>query len=1621
MTMRKTLFSGIVTSICLMTIVSGVSAPPLVITEVMPSNEAVLRDEDGDSPDWVEIHNASDRPVSLKGYSLTDDPDNMTKWVFPDRELASGAFVVVFASGKDRRDGEHLHTNFKLGAKGEYLSLVKEKRPIQAFEPTLPKMKPDQSFGVVFKGGKGQFAKSGALLAPTPGAPNSNQWAPPRTKDTKFSVDRGFYDEAINVAITSATPGAEIRYTTDGSTPSADHGEVYDGPVPIVSTTTLRALALAEGHAPSDVDTHSYIFPKNVISQPQRPQGWPRSRPGGRSRGFFGFGGGGSVPLDYAMADPRSFGATEKEVLDALQALPTLSIVTDQGNLFDRRQGIYANPQKRGRDWERPISIELIDPSGNEDGFQIDAGLRIRGGHSRQPYCPKHAFRVYFRDTYGDGRLNYPLFGAEGVDTFDDIDLRTSQNYSYHYSDDGRQMTMVREVFSRDTQRDMGQPYARSRYYHLYLNGLYWGMYQTQEHTEASYAARYLGGEPEDYDTLKAVTGFNRQQDDAVPRGYSIKATDGTYEGWEHLWEQSGKIAAATNAEERRLLYYDLQGLNENGKRDPNKTVYLDADNLIDYMLVTFYTGNFDGPISRFMRNRSTNNWFAVFKRGGNQGFKFFAHDSEHTMGTKDTLHIDRTGPFSAGEYVGISNPQWIHQQLTASEDYRSRFRERAEAALLGNGPLTVEAGIHRINRRARTVGKAIVAECARWGDYKDRPGRTKAEWETAIEYLREVVKERTAILPDQLANALRFENGSARSNLVAAPLFNPVPIPIVHWKSPNKGQAGFQLSKGDQVYYTLDGSDPKGAQGKPSAKALQAKPTRHETVTVLGEVQPVRAMVPQDGSLDQKWTAIEFDDSAWKSGKGGLGYDLRWDYRSLIGVDLTEEMSGESTTAYGRWTFHLKEVPKIDKLILRMKFDDGYVAYLNGQRIAGANAPPRPNWKSAAQGPHDDASAMQWQEENITAQATLLRAGKNVLAVHGMNDDNTSSDMLCYPTIVGTREISGSTITVAKNTAKLSARSLLNGEWSPLVAIPVAATPENKATPATEGNLTLSEIMYHPGDPTEEEAADFDDADAFEYVELMNISEGPIDLAGVAFTNGIDFHFQSEYVLGAGERCVLVKSRGAYQKRYGDQGKVAGNYSGGLKNGGEKLELEDAEGELILSVSYKDSSPWPEGADGLGFSLVLKDPKSDPSLNLAKSWQASSKIGGTPGEGDVITAGGVLVNEILTHTDLPQVDAIELHNPTDEAIDVSGWFLTDDQREPKRYPIVAGTSIAAGGYLVIQGDNDDTPENNDSLPADRFAKSFSLSSHGEEIYLYAANGEGELTGYSHGFRFPAGANGVSFGRHVNSAGKEQFPPQKSITLGKANSGPRRSGVIISEIMYHPFNNDSDAEFVEIWNRGEKAQPLFDPLHPENTWYLEGMKFSFPKGQTLKPNEVAIIARLDEASFRGRYSVPEGVKIFTMEEESALQNSGEKLRLLRPDIPDVVSPDEPPEVPMLEVDHVRYGDRDPWPEEPDGDGVSLERVAEESYSNDPKAWRASHKDGGTPGTPPSAKSAFYDKIDPLDVVPARFLAQTDSASNEDEAGSKTAKDLDLSPWIWLGVFFIGFIALLMVARKFRPE
>ena len=585
---------------------------------------------------------------------------------------------------------------------------------------------------------------------PLPPMPNYENRAN-RSAKPKFSRPHGYCQKPFLLSFHKNNPEEAIWFTVDGSIPlpteehGGPNGQQYEKPIAIDRTSRITAVSHFPGRLPSIPVTQTYLFLDDILRQSRAgavADGWP-DRPVNRKQ------------WDYEM-DPEIIKAFTKEQWEeTFRQIATISLVTPQGNLTDSTYGIYTNPAGQGKEWERYTSVELIDTNGGK-GFQVGAGLRIRGGFTRYSYSLKHGFRLFFRKIYGAGKLKYPLFGDEGADRFDKVDLRTAQNYSWARRRDtkyGSHNTFVRDVFCRDTQRDLGSSYTRSRYYHLFLNGQYWGIYMTEERPEAAYGATYFGGEREDYDTLKC-SNFSG--------GYTLEATDGNTSAWRELWE--GARALARNPSDE--VYAKLAGLTPDLAATSGTPALVDIDNLIHYMLVNFYAGNSDGPLSQFLGNKRSNNWFAIRNRNGLHGFRFFVHDAEHTLGTPDSLD-DRTGPFISRHqnYFQFSNPQWLHQDLMSHSHYRQRFAELAHKHLTRGGALTTDRCIARFRARAEQIDKAIRAQSARWGDAARRSHPyTVDDWKSRIEWVIEkALRDRETTIIAQLREDGLFNSTSEK------------------------------------------------------------------------------------------------------------------------------------------------------------------------------------------------------------------------------------------------------------------------------------------------------------------------------------------------------------------------------------------------------------------------------------------------------------------------------------------------------------------------------------------------------------------------------------------------------------------------------------------------------------------------------------------------------------------------------------------------------------------------------------------------------------------------------------------------------------------------------------------
>jgi len=722
----------------------------MVITEFMASNGFSLEDEDGDSSDWIELLNPTALPVDLSGMALTDETSIPQKWLFPEGSIVEpGEFLIVFASGKNRRiDGQPLHTNFNLSSAGEYLGLIAADgtTAVSEFDPAYSAQRSDVSFGFT-----GLY-----LPDPSPGVVNG-RGVSGFVEDLSISVDRGFFTNPFTTMISTQTPGATIVYTTDSSTPTLSNGTQVEASamtLQIGATTVLRAAAFKPDLAPAPTATTTYLFLDDVVTQSDDPDAYDYPTWDNLD---------GARTSDYGMDASIAGGLFAlDEVKASLAALPTVSIATDAASLFDRESGNYSNSKKGGGAWEREVSIELF---GFEHGqtMQCNTGLRLAGNASRSANRHKHNMRVAFRREYGAGVLEFPLFPGEEVTSFNSIQLRAGNGDSWVNPGVRDRATYLRDQWHRDVQIAMGQHSQAQMFAHLYINGMYWGVFHLFERIEDNFMVEHFGGSEADWDVRDHVSAF-----------------DGDNDSWNAAVAIADDSATMVDAEN----YAELQE-------------YVDYTHLIDYLLIHFYSNSDDWDQNNLRSGRN---------RVVPDTYEFFAWDQERTLlnslaapNVNGAIAIDKDTNTSSKK--GMTH---FHQRLRANPEYRLLFADRVRRHCFHDGSLTPARAAAIWDLRAAEVRPAMIAESARWGDLHG-VAKTPADWESRVALEKSGWFDiRTPIFIDLLRDRDLYPE-------TAAPEFAIDGVPQHGGDAAQDSQLSISAPSGT-IYYTLDGSDPREA-----------------------------------------------------------------------------------------------------------------------------------------------------------------------------------------------------------------------------------------------------------------------------------------------------------------------------------------------------------------------------------------------------------------------------------------------------------------------------------------------------------------------------------------------------------------------------------------------------------------------------------------------------------------------------------------------------------------------------------------------------------------------------------------------------------------------------------------
>jgi hypothetical protein len=1444
----------------------------------------------------------------------------------------------------------------------------------------------------------------------TPEAENTTPSVYGQVSDTQFSVDRGFYDAAFDVSITSDTPGAVIRYTVNGRDPQAadntksvsgitrsgatatatcvghayavndwvqinganqseyngifvitsvtadtfsytisgtpatpatgtitaqDNYYTYTGPIHVATTTTLRAAAYKTGYISTNVDTVTYIFLNDVIHQPHDPAGFPTqwinkdnvAAPANQP---------GETGADYEM-DPEIVNdpAYSDEIIDALKSIPSISLVMNPDDWFGNGstgtngiKGIYTNPTQSDLAlWERETSMELINSDGST-GFQIDAGIQMQGGASREPgKTPKHSFTVSFESEY-EGDLYYPLFGSDAAQSFDSITLRAGFNNSWTHWDGGQRThgIYVQDEWGARTQLDMGDLGRHGSFVHLYINGLYWGVYNIVEKPDADFAVSYMGGEKADYDVVKITdSGFG--------------AIDG------NITAYNAMIAAANAGLSTPEAYANFQK-------------YLNIPSFIDYMIDKYYAADQDWD---------HHNWVAIRRSRINGvvndtlgGFFFINWDGERVLEA------------TTSNKIGVENinygPSRLFNCLKQNAEFRLLWADRLHEVLFNDGALIPTVAAERLAQIAAEIDSAMIGETARWGDYR----RDVYQYSSAPYnlYTRDTtwVAERDRLLNSYFPVRTDIFLTQNKNYLVNGnPLYPAISAP--EYSMPNGGYITGLLSISDYgganiTYYTLDGSDPR-VSNTVQWVLNTGTPLEVKSVTLSGTTATVRLL--NHALVNGQTVAISGANESQYNTTSAVIFNVTqdtFDY-TITGSPASPASGTIYVTTYGITRNGTAAIVTLEG----HGFANGDLVLISGASptnyngiftisnvtvntfsyiVSGSPTSPATGTiyvrrvdKSVSGITYSDTLATATVDNHGFVTGDVVRiTGATPAQYNGefiityVNANTFTYTMASSPganasgTMAATRVVSPTAIrytgpiTLAQS-AQVKARVLNGTTWSALDNQPFFVN-----TPASTSNLAVTEVNYNPVLP---DAGSGFSTDDFQFIELQNTSSETIDLTDVQLTLGylvaFDFAGSSVTTLAPGAYVLIAGDLEALVSRYGSgiAGQIAGEFSGDLNHNSERLYLHDYLGQTIVDFTYNDSGDWPGRADGKGSSLEIVNTAGD--YNDPDNWRSSGEYGGSPGQTGAGPIASVVVNEVLNNADIPLYDSIELYNTTDASIDISGWYLSDSSDNYKKYLIPEGTVLSAHQYLVVT--------------AVQFGPYFGLSSAGEDVWLLEADTSGNLTYFTDHVEFGAAISGESFGRWPNGTGV--LYPMINRTFGQANdiggNGPRIGPLLISEVMYNPAVGEgedaNDFEYVEIFNPTSAAVDLSD-------WQLSGgVDFTFDLGTTIAAKSTLLVLPFNPsnplneaklANFQTKYGIGSLVMLVGGF-GGQLANGGETIDLLDADG-------------VLE-DEIDYNNVSPWPVEADGGGSSLQRVSLASWGDDAASWIAAAPAPGT--------------------------------------------------------------------------
>ena len=855
-------------------------------------------------------------------------------------------------------------------------------------------------------------------------------------------------------------------------------------------------------------------------------------------------------------SDPQSTGVVgQSRFQSSIKNHPKYGPLIDKGLLSLPAISITKPGGMSGSEGE--ANLELISVDGSEPGFGIDCGMKIVGGASVG--SAKNNFRCYFRSRYGSSKLRYPLFAdhpytSGASEVFDVIQLRSGSHDNFYW--------MANPGNPPGRKRQGDAQYVRNRWVsdmemvmgHTSIHGRFVHCY-----LNGAYHGLYHIHERPMHNYLDKYFGGDSEDYHYTNSGRN-GSNHGAGDDWNDAWREV-KSAASTGGIKSRE--------------------WINWANLADNQLLYFYCGNDWDWTAR-------HNWMAAGpKYPGRGGWRFYSWDCDVMLYDVEVNNLN------------LGAPDGIFSALMRDDEFRVFFKDRVYKHCFNDGVLSSNGPLPFHDYRMNEIFDAIIPETARWQPSSGRslPWGRDEEWLDEWNYMKEVFwPNRTDILLDQFRQKDWYN--------VEAPEYEKI------INSVNPGFSPVIISEDGEIYLTVDGSDPRliGGSVNPDAVFINGATV---DVNLISRESLWRYL--DDGSdKGISWRLPEFDDSFWEEGVAELGYgDGREGAEGTI-ISYGDSGSSKHITTYFRKKFRVSAAEELLGVKLALRKDDGAVVYLNGVEVWRVGMPEGEiNYDTLATAGVGGAEESVFNlKENISLE--LFKEGENTLAVEVHQVATTSSDISFDLELVATIPSDPSDFSIDKST-RLKARVLKDNEWSALNEVVYRV-----GEPASASNFVVSELHYRPSPSTEKEDPEgqYSRSD-FEFLELTSISDQPIDFSGVNFSSGINFDFSQSAFLGLspGESAIIVGNKEAFLNRYPEVSplKIIGEFKGNLENGGERIEMKLKDGSIIRNFTYNDKTPWPEAADGEGYSLVLKNPSSNSDHSIPENWASSRLLNGTP------------------------------------------------------------------------------------------------------------------------------------------------------------------------------------------------------------------------------------------------------------------------------------------------------------------------------------------------------------------------------------------------------------------------